>query len=149
MPLRRKRLWENYAYDWHNGTQSESWDYRFNGRCFSFFWKNLHSLQPIGNIKHISAITYAATTGKSLVPHISTLQDFPSLREQVKKHGVRFGTDLVLKSNLKPYIDAKIFFNRLRTVFLSNLAQLPGLDEFAEGRALLLTDNCWGHIARI
>jgi hypothetical protein len=36
-------------------------------------------------------------------------QDLSAVREQLKKHGVRFGTDFVSKSNLKPDINLKIF----------------------------------------
>jgi hypothetical protein len=61
------------------------------------------------NVKHISVIVCISTTRKSLISYISTSQDFASVREQLKKHGVRFGANLVLKSNPKPYINSEIF----------------------------------------
>jgi hypothetical protein len=59
--------------------------------------------------KHILVVACACTTEKSLIPYIILSQDSPSLREQVKKHGVQFGTDLILMSNVKPSINAEIF----------------------------------------
>jgi hypothetical protein len=69
-----------------------------------------------------------------------TSQDSASVREQLKKHSVRFGVDFVLKSNSKPYINAEIFLNSIRTVFLPQLAELRTLDEFAEEIGVLLMD---------
>jgi hypothetical protein len=40
-----------------------------------------------------------------------------------------------------PYINAEIFLDYIRTVFLSNLAELRVLDEFAEEMAVLFMDN--------
>jgi hypothetical protein len=48
---------------------------------------------------------------------------------------------MALKSNLKPYLNAEIFRDYIRTVFLPNFAELRVLDEVAEEMALLLMDN--------
>jgi hypothetical protein len=69
-----------------------------------------------------------------------------SVREQAEKHGVEFGTDLIMKSNARPYISAEIFLDYDQTVLLSNLGELRRLDEFAEEMAVLLADNCPRHI---
>jgi hypothetical protein len=61
------------------------------------------------NGKDIMAIASVSTTGKSLIAYMIMLQDFASGREQPKKHVVGLGTDLVLKSNLKPHINTDIF----------------------------------------
>jgi hypothetical protein len=55
-----------------------------------------------------------------------------SVRERLKKEGVRFGTDFVLRSNPKPYINPEIFLDYIRTVFLPNMAELRTLDAFTE-----------------
>jgi hypothetical protein len=73
-------------------------------------------------------------------------QDSASVRQQLKKHGVRFEVDFVLKSNSKLYIRAEIFLNYIRTVFLPDLAELRTLDEFAEGIGVSLMDNCANHV---
>jgi hypothetical protein len=98
------------------------------------------------NVKHISVIACASAAGESLIPGIITSQDSPSVREQLKKRGVRFGTDLIMKSNAKPYIHEEISTDDVQTVFLSNLAELQRLDEFAEEMTVLLMDNCASHI---
>jgi phosphoglycerol transferase MdoB-like AlkP superfamily enzyme len=69
------------------------------------------------NVKHISVIDRISANGESLIPYITTSQDSPLVREQLKKH-----------------------------VFLPNLAELRRLDEFAEEMAVLLLDNCPSHV---
>jgi hypothetical protein len=97
-------------------------------------------------VKHISVIAWASATGESLTPDILPSQDSPSVREQLKKHDVLFGTDLIMKLNAKPYINAEIFLDYFRTVFRPNLAELRRLDEFAEEMPVFLTDYCPSHI---
>jgi hypothetical protein len=97
-------------------------------------------------VKHISVIPCVFAAGESLIPDMITLQDSPWVRKQLNIHPVRFGTDPILKSNSKPYINAESFLDYVQTVFLPNLAQLRRLDEFAEAMAVLLTDNCLSHI---
>jgi hypothetical protein len=87
-----------------------------------------------------------SAAGESLTSCILPSQDSPSVREQLKKHGVRFGTDLIMKSNAKPYVSAEIFLDSIQTVFLPNLAELWRLDEFAEEIAVFLMDRCSSHI---
>jgi hypothetical protein len=69
-----------------------------------------------------------------------------SVREQLNKHRLGFGTDLVLKSNLKPYINAEIFHDDIKTTLLANLVELRGLAEFAEEMTVLLMDDWSGRI---
>jgi hypothetical protein len=56
-------------------------------------------------------IACVSAAGESLIPYITPLQDSPPVRAQLKKRGVRFGTDLIMKSNAKPYINAEIFLD--------------------------------------
>jgi hypothetical protein len=60
-------------------------------------------------VKHISVIACISAAGESLIPYMITSQDSASVREQLKKHGVRFGTGLVLKSNAEPDINREMF----------------------------------------
>jgi hypothetical protein len=99
-------------------------------------------------VKNISVIAYIFAAGESLAPYVITSQKSPSVREQLKKHRVRFGTGLIITSNAKPYINAEIFLDCVQTVFLSNLAELRRLDEFVEEMAVLLMDHYLSHIAR-
>jgi hypothetical protein len=64
------------------------------------------------------------------------LYDFASVGEQLKKHGVGFGTDLVLKSNLKRHVREEIFRDYIGTVFSSTLTEFHVLDKFTEEMAV-------------
>jgi hypothetical protein len=65
---------------------------------------------------------------------------------QEARCSVRFGTDFVVKSNREPDINAKIFLDYIRTVFLffPNCTELRTLDEFAEE-----LESDWWTIARV
>jgi hypothetical protein len=94
------------------------------------------------NLKHVSVITCISAVGETLVPYIVTSQDSLHGREQLKKKGVRFGTDFILKVRRKRDINAECFLEYVHTVFLSNLNELRTLEEFADKDAVLLMDNC-------
>jgi hypothetical protein len=79
-------------------------------------------------------------------PCIITSQAPTSVQERLKKEGVRFSTDFVLRSNPKPDINAEIFIDYIQMVFLPNLAQLRTLDGFAEETGVFLMDNCPSHV---
>jgi hypothetical protein len=97
-------------------------------------------------LKHISVIACVSAAGESFTPYMITSQASRPVREQLKEHGVRFGTDLVLRSNPKPYIKAESFLDYIRTVLLPNLAELRTLDGFAGETGVLLMDNCPSHV---
>jgi hypothetical protein len=97
-------------------------------------------------VKHISVIACISAAGASLTPYIITSQAPTSVQERLKKEGVRFGTDFVLRSNPSPNINAEIFLDYIRTVFLPNLAELRMLDGFTEETGVLLMDNCPRHV---
>jgi hypothetical protein len=46
-----------------------------------------------------------------------------------------------LKARAKPYINAEIFLEYIRTVFLPNLNELRSLEEFGNEDAVVLMDN--------
>jgi hypothetical protein len=81
------------------------------------------------NMKHISLITCVSATGESYTLYRITSQMSAPIREQLKKDDVHFGTDLILKSNLKPSINVEIRLDSMRTVFLPNLTEVGTLDE--------------------
>jgi hypothetical protein len=68
-------------------------------------------------VKHISVIACAFPAGESLTPYIITSQASRPVQEQLKKHVVRFGTNIVLRSNPKPCINAERFLDYIRAVF--------------------------------
>jgi hypothetical protein len=98
------------------------------------------------NVKHISVIACVSDVGESLTPYITKSQNSSLVQEQPRKHGVRFRRDLILKSNHRPYVNTEIFLDYIKTVFLSYLVWLRGLDEFAIKGAILLMDNYSDHV---
>jgi hypothetical protein len=68
-------------------------------------------------VKYISVIACISPAGESIALDIITSQAPTSAQERLKKEGVRLGTDFVLRSNPKPYINAEIFLDDFRTVF--------------------------------
>jgi hypothetical protein len=93
-------------------------------------------------VKYISVISCASAAGESLIPCISQSQDSFSVREKLKKHSLRFGTDLTMKSSAKPWINVAMLLDYIQTVFLPNRVESSGLNGFDEEIALLLMDNC-------
>jgi hypothetical protein len=98
-------------------------------------------------VKDISVIACVSVAGKSLTPYIIPSQAPRLVQERLAKEGVRFGTDFVLRSNPKPYINAEIFLDYIRTVFFPNLAELRTLDGFTKETGVLLMDNCPSHVS--
>jgi hypothetical protein len=98
------------------------------------------------NVKHVSVIAYVSAVGESLIPYIVTSHDSSCVREQLRTHRVRFGTDLILKQRAKACVNSKIFLEYIHMVFLPNLNELQSLEEFADEDAVLLMDNCSSHV---
>jgi hypothetical protein len=98
------------------------------------------------NVKHVSVFACVSAAGESFIPYIVTSQDTSRVREQLRTHGVRFSTDLILKRRAKSYINGEIFLGYIRMVFLPNLDELRSLEEFADEDVVLLTDNCSSHV---
>jgi hypothetical protein len=87
-----------------------------------------------------------SAAGESLIPYIVTSQDSPKVRERLTKHGVRFGTDFILKHRAKSYINTEMFAEYIRMMFIPNLNELRNLEQFANEDAVLLMDNCPSHV---
>jgi hypothetical protein len=98
------------------------------------------------NVKHISVIACVSADGESLPPHIVTSQNSSPVQEQLRKHGVRFGRDLTLKSNSSPYVNAEIFLDYIRSVFLPYAIAFRSLAGLVAEDAILLMDNCSSHV---
>jgi hypothetical protein len=91
-------------------------------------------------------IACLSAAGESLTLYLITSQVPKSVQERLKKEGVRFSTDFVSRSNPSPSINAEIFLEYIRTVFLPNLAELRTLDAFTEETGVLVMDNCPSHV---
>jgi hypothetical protein len=100
------------------------------------------------NVKHISVIACVFAARESLMPYIIISQNSPAVQEQLRQQGVRFGRDVIVTSNHRPYLNAEIFLMYVRTVFLPDLVWLRGLGAFVaeESVLVLLMDDCSAHI---
>jgi hypothetical protein len=97
-------------------------------------------------VKHISFIICGSAAGETLIPYMITSQDSMCLREALKKRRVRSGTDLILKTTEKAYLNTEIFLEYICMVFMPNLNELRSLEQFADEDAVLLTNNCPTHV---
>jgi hypothetical protein len=97
-------------------------------------------------VKHISVIAWASAAGESLTPYIITWPASRPVQKWLKKDGVRFGPDFVSRSIPSPYINAEIFLDYIRTVFLPTFGELRTLAAFTEETGVLLMDNCPSHL---
>jgi hypothetical protein len=64
-------------------------------------------------------------------PLYRNIAEFPIVQEHLKKQGACLGKDMILKVNQKPYINAGIFLDDIRTIFLPYIDMLRGLAVFA------------------
>jgi hypothetical protein len=93
------------------------------------------------NVKHILVIACVSAAGGPLLQDIITSQNSPTLHDHLKKQGVRFGRDFALKFNQKPYFNAGIFLDYVRTIFLPYVETFHGLTVFPQELAFLLMES--------
>jgi hypothetical protein len=74
--------------------------------------------------------------------YIVTSQNSLTVQEHFKTQDVRFGRDFALKFNQKPYFNAGIFIDYLRTILLPYIDALHGLAVLAQEIAFLLMVHC-------
>jgi hypothetical protein len=70
-------------------------------------------------VKHISVIACLSAARESLLHVIASSQDSSTLQEHLNKQTIHFGMDFALTFNQKRDFNAGIFFDDLRTIFLS------------------------------
>jgi hypothetical protein len=71
-----------------------------------------------------------------------TSQNSSTVQEHLKTQGVRFRRDFALKFNQKSYINADIFLDYMRTVFLPEIDTFRGQAVLAQEIAVLLMAHC-------
>jgi hypothetical protein len=98
-------------------------------------------------VEHISVIACVSAAGESLLPYIVTPQNSSTVQEHLKKQGIRFGRDFTLKFDQKPYVNAGIFLDDIRTVFLPYVDTLRAMAAFAQEVAVSLMDNYSAHVS--
>jgi hypothetical protein len=88
-----------------------------------------------------------SAAGESLRHYIVTSQNSSTLQKHLKKQTVRFGRDFASKFNQKPYLEAGIFLDSIRTILLPYIDTICGLAVFAQEIAVLLMDDCSDHVS--
>jgi hypothetical protein len=71
-----------------------------------------------------------------------TSENYPTVEEHLKKHGVRFGMDFALKFNQNTYFNAGIFLASIRTILLPYIDTFRGRVVLAQENAVLLVAYC-------
>jgi hypothetical protein len=74
---------------------------------------------------------------------------FTNSPRAIEKHGVRFGTDVIFRHRAKPYVNAAMFAEYIRMVFIPNRNELRDPEQFADEDAVLLMDNCPSHVGDV
>jgi hypothetical protein len=80
--------------------------------------------------------------GQSFPHYILTSQNSSTVQEHLHQQGVRFGSDFALKFNQRPYFNAGIFLDYIRTVFLPYVDTFRGRAVLAQELAVWLMTQC-------
>jgi hypothetical protein len=94
------------------------------------------------NVKHISIVTWTSARGECLTLYVVTSLDSVPLHLALEATGMQIGKHLILKRRAKPYVNADLFENYVRTVFLPHLAITRIMQNVRNEEAVLLMDNC-------
>jgi hypothetical protein len=101
------------------------------------------------NLKHISIVTCISAGGACLTPYVVTSQDSATLHRALEATAMQIGKHLILKQRAKPYVNADLFENYVRTVFLPPLAITCIMQNVRNEEAVLLMDNCSPHLTPV
>jgi hypothetical protein len=74
-----------------------------------------------------------------------TSQNSSPVQQHLRRHDVRFGRDLTWKSNQIYYINAVIFLDDIKIVFLPYLVSIRDLAACVEEVVVFLVENCSVH----
>jgi hypothetical protein len=71
-------------------------------------------------------------------------QDFPAVRRDLEADGMQIGrhSNLILKHRDKPYVNAELFEDYLRSLFLPHLMITCIVKDLRDEDAVLLMENC-------
>jgi hypothetical protein len=101
------------------------------------------------NVKHISIVTCISAGGACLTPYVVISQDSAALHQALEATGMQIGKHLILKQRAKPYVNADLFENYVRTVFLPHLAIIHIMQNVRNEEAGRLMDNCSPHLTSL
>jgi hypothetical protein len=111
----------------------------------------LHSIhhQLSRSVKRISVVACISASGECLTPYVVTSRDSAAGRRNLQAERMHIGRHLLLKHRDKPYANAELFEDYLRSVFLPHLMITRLMGDRREKDAVLLMDNCSPHITPI
>jgi hypothetical protein len=98
------------------------------------------------SVKHISVVACISASGACLTPYVVTSQDSAAVRRDLEADGMQIGRHLILEDRDKPYVNAELFEDYLRSVLLPYLLITRILKDLREEDAVLLMDNCSPHL---
>jgi hypothetical protein len=101
------------------------------------------------NVKHISIVTCISAGVECLTPDVVTSQDSAAVHRALEATGMQIGKHLILKQRAKPDVNADLFENYVRTVFLLHLAITRIMQNVRNEEAVLLMDNCSPHLTSL
>jgi hypothetical protein len=77
---------------------------------------------------------------------VVTSQDWAAVRQDLEADGIQIGRPLILKHRDDPCVNAELFEDYLRRVFLLHLMITRMVKDRREEDALLLMDDCSSHL---
>jgi hypothetical protein len=80
---------------------------------------------------------------------VVTSQDSAVGRRDLEADWMQIGRHLILKHRHKPYVNAELFEDYLRSVFLPHLMIIPIAKDLSEEDAVFLTDNCSSYLTSV
>jgi hypothetical protein len=101
------------------------------------------------NVKHISIVTCISGGGAYPTPYVVTSQDSAALHRALEATGMQIGKHVILKRRAKPYVNADLFENDVRTIFLPHLTITRIMRNVRNEEAVRLMDNCSPHLAAV
>jgi hypothetical protein len=94
------------------------------------------------NVKQISIVRCISAGDACLTRYVVTSQDSPALHRALKATGMQIGKHFILKRRAKPYVNADLFENYVRTVFRPHLAITRIMQNVRNEEVVLLMDDC-------
>jgi hypothetical protein len=127
------------------------WDDRKPKRVAVPMTINAHNIRHriSRNWKHISIATCFSAGGACVTPYAVTSQDSAALHRALETTRMQIEKHLILKHRAKPYGNADLFENYLRTVFRPRLAIIRIMHNIPEKDAVRLTANCSPHLTPV
>jgi hypothetical protein len=99
------------------------------------------------SVKCISVVACISASGACFTPYVVKSQDSAAVRQDLEADRMHIGPDLISKHRGKPYVNAELFEDYLRSVFLPHLIITRIVKDLREEDAVLLMDHCSPHIA--